>query len=218
MFQIFEKSKFAAEIGAAVSLAPNGVRVLRSFGFSFEKARAQQLMLWETVDGMTLKQLSAVDFEHAQETYGAPFMSVHRVDLHKELLRLALYDTEGEGIGAGLRLGSPVGDVNTEDGIIELEDGSKHQADLIVAADGLHSIVRSAALKHQSKPTSSGLSAFRFLVPTMKMEEDPTLAHMLKWKVPSCATIIADTTETVKERHAVWYECQGSVPFSKSPD
>lgn len=166
-------------------------------------------MIWETVDGITLKQLSAVDFEHAQETYGAPFMSVHRVDLHKELLRLALHDAEGKGIGAGLRLGSPVVGVNIEDGIIELEDSSKHQADLIVAADGLHSIVRSAALEHESKPIPSGLSAFRFLVPTKTLEEDPALTHMLKWKVPLSATILADTTETVKERHAVWYECQG---------
>ena len=192
-----------------MTLAPNGVRVLQGLGFSFEKARARQLMIWETVDGITLKQLSAVDFEHAQETYGAPFLSVHRVDLHKELLRLALHDAEGKGIGAGLRLGSPVVGVNIEDGIIELEDSSKHQADLIVAADGLHSIVRSAALKQESKPIPSGLSAFRFLVPTKTLEEDPALTHILKWKVPLSATILADTTETVKERHAVWYECQG---------
>lgn len=192
-----------------MTLAPNGVRVLQGLGFSFEKARARQLMIWETVDGITLKQLSAVDFEHAEETYGAPFMSVHRVDLHKELLRLALHDAERKGIGAGLRLGAPVVGVNMEDGKIELEDGSKHQADLIVAADGLHSMVRSVALKHESKPIPSGLSAFRFLVPTKTLEEDPALMHMLKWKVPLSATILADTTETMKERHAVWYECQG---------
>ena len=192
-----------------MSLAPNGVRVLQGLGFSFEKARARQLMIWETVDGITLKQLSSVDFENAQEKYGGPFMSIHRIDLHKELLRLALHDTEGKGKGAVLRLGAPVVDVNIENGIIELEDGSKHEADLIVAADGLHSILRSAALKHEAKPIASGLSAFRFLVPTKTLEEDPGMANLLKWKVPLSATILADTTETVKERHAVWYECQG---------
>ena len=192
-----------------MSLAPNGVRVLQGLGFSFEKARARQMVIWETVDGITLKQLSAVDFEHAQEEYGAPFMSIHRVDLHKELLRLALHDAEGKGKDAVLRLGSPVVDVNFEHGIIELEDSSKHQADLIVAADGLHSILRSAALKREAKPIPSGLSAFRFLVPTKTLEEDPAMRNLLKWKVPLSATILADTTETVKERHAVWYECQG---------
>ena len=161
------------------------------------------------MDGITLKQLSAVNFEHAQEKYGAPFMSIHRVDLHKELLRLALCDAEGKEKGAVLRLGSPVVSVNVEDGIIELEDSSKHMADLIVAADGLHSILRSAALKHEAKPIPSGLSAFRFLVPTETLEEDPAMSNLLKWKVPLSATILADTTETVNERHTVWYECQG---------
>lgn len=192
-----------------MSLAPNGVRVLQDFGFSFEKARARQLMIWESVDGITLKQLSAMDFEHADETYGAPFMSIHRVDLHKELLRLALNDVEGKEKGVVLRLGSPVVDVNIKDGFIELEDSSKHKADLIVAADGLHSTLRSAVLKHEAKPTRSGLSAFRFLVPTKTLEEDPGMKNLLKWKVPLSASILADPTDPAKERHAVWYECQG---------
>ena len=180
--------------------APNGVHVLRGFGFSFEKARARQLMIWDTVDGITLKQLSAMDFEHAQERYGAPFMPVHRVDLHKELLGLALKDAEGTEQGAVLRLRSPVVDVNIEDGIIELEYSSNHQADLIVAAE---------VLKREAKPIPSGLSAFRFLNPTKTLEKDLATNNLLKWKVPLSTTILADTTETVKERHIVWYECQG---------
>ena len=166
-------------------------------------------MIWESVDGITLKQFSALDMEHAQEEYGAPFMSIHRVDLHKELLRLVLNDAEGKEKGAMLRLGSPVVGVNVEEGIIELEDSSKHQADLIVAADGLHSTLRSAVLKREAKPIPSGLSAFRFLVPTKTLEEDSAMTNLLKWKVPLSATILADTTDTLKERHAVWYECQG---------
>lgn len=39
-YQIFEKSHFAAEIGAAVSLAPNGVLVLQALGFDFARANA----------------------------------------------------------------------------------------------------------------------------------------------------------------------------------
>ncbi|KAK3172080.1 hypothetical protein OEA41_004165 [Lepraria neglecta] len=165
---IYEKSKLAAEIGAALSVSPNGVRVPRSLGFPFEKARARQMMVWESVEGTPLKQLSSLDFQHAEEKYGAPFMAVHRVDLHKELLRLALQDGEEKGKGlepVTLKLGAPVVNLSTEEGIVELEDGSKHEADLIVAADGLHSVVRSIALKQQAKPSSSGLSAFRFWSP-----------------------------------------------------
>ena len=191
-----------------MSLAPNGVHVLRSFGFSFEKARARQIAIWESVDGITLKQLSAIDMEDTQEKYGGPFMSIHRVDLHKELLRLALNNAGGKEKGAVIRLSSPVVDVDIEDGIIQLEDSSKHQADLIVAADGLHSTLRSVVLKREAKPIPSGLSAFRFLLPTKTLKEDPAMTNLLKWKVPSSSTILADPTDTCKERHAVWYECQ----------
>ena len=169
------------------------------------------MMVWESVDGTTLKRLRAMDFEQAEEIYGAPFMAVHRVDLHNELLRLALHDEERGGKGlapVSLTLNAPVKGVSTKEGIIELEDGSKHGADLIVAADGLHSVLRSAALGHEARPTSSGLSAFRFLVSTKNLQDDPGLSELLKWKAPG-ATILADTADTVNERHAVWYDCQG---------
>ena len=165
------------------------------------------MMVWESVDGTTLKQLTSLDFRHAEDKYGAPLMAVHRVDLHKELLRLAL--DEGSGLQpVTLRLASPVVNVNTEHGIIGLEDGSKHAADLVVAADGLHSVVRGASVKHEAKPKPSGLSAFRFLVSTKTLEKDPALTDLLEWKVPG-ATILVDTADTIHERHAVWYECQG---------
>ena len=169
------------------------------------------MMVWESIEGTTLKQLSSLDFQHAEEKYGAPFMAVHRVDLHKELLRLALQDREEKGKGlepATLKLGAPVVNLSTEEGIVELEDGSNHEVDLIVAADGLHSVLRSVALKQQAKPSSSGLSAFQFLVSTDRLKEDPSLSRLLEWKAPG-STILADTSDTANERHAVWYDCQG---------
>lgn len=165
------------------------------------------MKVWESVDGTTLKRLRALDFEQAEENYGAPFMAVHRVDLHKELLRLALHDEERGLAPVSLTLNAPVKGVSTQEGVVELQDGSKHGADLIVAADGLHSVVRGAALGHEARPTSSGLSAFRFLVSTKNLQNDPGLAGLLEWKAPG-ATILADTADTVNERHAVWYDCQ----------
>jgi salicylate hydroxylase len=82
----------ASEIGAAITITPNGVRVLTSLGFSFDRARARCLVVWETMDGITLERLAALDFKHAEARYGFPVISVHRVDMHKELLRLASHD------------------------------------------------------------------------------------------------------------------------------
>ena len=162
------------------------------------------MLVWESVHGTTLDAISAVDFQDALERYGAQPVTIHRVDLHNELLRLAL---DGES-GASLRLGARVKRAKAEEGIIELDDGSVHQADLIVAADGLHSVLRSIVLKRESLPSPTGLSAFRFLLPTERLKADPALRELLNWKVQG-STIIADTTDTVNERHLVWYDCQG---------
>ena len=160
--------------------------------------------MWESVHGTTLERISAVNFTDAVKRYGVSLMAVHRVDLHKELLRLAL---DGKN-AASLRLGARVVKVDAEQGIVRLDDGSAHQADLIIAADGLHSVLRSAVLKQESKPSPTGLSAFRFLMPTKKLESDHALKELLKWKVQGL-TVIADTTDTENERHLVWYSCQG---------
>lgn len=214
--QIFEKSKFATEIGAAVVLSPNAVRVLSKFGFSCERAQARQLQLWETVDGTTLKLLGEVDHREAEQKYGAPLYAIHRVDLHNELLRLI---GEGSKKPATINLRSKVVDADPEKGFIELEDGTKHYADLIVAGDGLRSVLRKAVFKGKdvdAKPT--GLSAFRFLIPTPEIESCPSLAALWQWK-KSGVTIIADTTDTVNERHMVWYDCRRCVllPYGINP-
>ena len=69
--------------------------------------------------------------------FGAEWYVYHRVDLHTELKRLAL-DTEGNAPPARFRLSAEVVDVNCEAGTLKLADGSNHQKDLIVAADGVH--------------------------------------------------------------------------------
>ncbi|KAL1982740.1 hypothetical protein VTN96DRAFT_922 [Rasamsonia emersonii] len=52
------------------------------------------------------------------------------------------------------------------------------------------------------------MSAFRFLIPTSRLQGDPALEKLLQWKSPG-ATIFADTLDKAHERHLVWYPCQG---------
>ena len=69
--------------------------------------------------------------------YGAEWYTYHRVDLHNELKRLAL-DTGGDAPPTRVRLSAEVVDVDCETGTLKLADGSVHQKDLIVGADGVH--------------------------------------------------------------------------------
>lgn len=134
---------------------------------------------------------------------------MHRVDLHTELLRLA---EEGPG-GAILRLSSSVIEVNPEKGTVTLADGTIKSADLVVAADGIHSVGRSVvAAVSTAKDTK--LSAFRFLLPTETIESDPAGREMLAWKTPG-ASLLADPNSVAleEERHLMWYSCRKYVYF-----
>ena len=213
--QIFEKSRFATETGAALLLSSNGTRVLSRLGFSFSRARGRRVTAWDTLDGRTLANIGSLDLSGAEERFGAPLMSVHRVDLHKELLRLAGPEKEEDGVVGGkegcvkLRLNARVVGVNVIEGIVELADGEVHDADLVVAADGVHSMLRDAVVgkKGVTKAQTTGLSAFRFLIPTEELTRDADLRDFLKWKCMG-PTILADTREGERERHMVWYDCQ----------
>lgn len=206
---VFEKSQFAAEVGAALLLTPNGTRVLSKIGFSFAKARGCPVTKWDTIDGVTFQQLASLDLEDAESRFGAPIMTVHRVGLHHELLRLATDGDGTEGPKVKLLLKSRVIEANAEEGTVTLADGSVKRADLIVAADGVNSVLRGAVLGDktpESLPT--GMSAFRFMIPNKDFVDDPQLALWMKEKCRG-PTILADTAEVQRERHLIWYDCQG---------
>ncbi|KAI1097349.1 putative salicylate hydroxylase [Jackrogersella minutella] len=198
--KILEKSAFAAEVGAALLITPNGERVLSRLGFDFKRARADDMTCFEVLDGVTFNPLHRAELSNAREEYGAPLYTVHRVDLHHELLRLTST--------LDLRLSSKVAAADAEQGFVMLEDGTKHYADLIVGADGLHSVLRGLALGDQdaAKPTPSGMSAFRFMIPTSELQNDPHFQELQKMKGRG-NSVLADTTAQT-ERHMVWYTCR----------
>ncbi|KAI1086823.1 putative salicylate hydroxylase [Rostrohypoxylon terebratum] len=198
--KIFEKSAFAAEVGAAIMITPNGQRVLSHLGFDFKRARSVDISSFEVIDGVTLKTIHRAELSNAREEYGAPFYTIHRVDLHNELLRLTS--------ALDIQLSSKVVAADAEEGSVLLEDGTKRYADLIVGADGLHSVLRNTILGDQdaAKRTSSGMRAFRFMITTSDVQDNPHFQVPTKPK-ESGSRILADTTVQT-ERHMVWYACR----------
>ena len=207
--QIFEKSRFASEIGAALVISPNGARVLYRLGFSFSAAKAVELDTWSVLRGNDLQSMTSVDLSSAKERFGAGVWAVHRVDLHNELLRLATTPTE-PGHPIQINLASEVVS-GTNDGSITLRGGSRHVADLVIAADGLHSALKTVVLgQDATSPSPTGLSAFRFLIDSQKLTESILTPETLQ-KRSHEATLLADTQEKARERHMMWYACRKSV-------
>ncbi|KAI1390569.1 putative salicylate hydroxylase [Hypoxylon trugodes] len=198
--KILEKSRFAAEVGAAIVITPNGERVLSRLGFDFKRARVDVMNVFEVLDGVSFKPLHRAKLVNARAEYGAPFYTVHRVDLHSELLRITS--------GLDLQLGARVVEANADQGYVILEDGTRHYSDLIIGADGLHSILRGAVLKDQGvpKPIPSGMGAFRFMIPTPVLQNDPHFHALMEMKGQG-NSVLADTTSET-QRHMVWYTCR----------
>lgn len=105
----------------------------------------------------------------------------HRVDLHNRLKEVVSTPTNDGKTAIEIKTSSRVVKVDPYDAIITFADGTKIQGDLIVGADGVHSISRSAIPNSEHiKPFESGKSAFRFLIPKQKVLDDPETAELVR--------------------------------------
>jgi salicylate hydroxylase len=69
----------------------------------------------------------------------------------------------GEWVHLGARCTAV--DVRKDVALLRFVDGSKGEADIVIGADGVHSVVR-GAVTEPSPPACSGICAFRAIVPT----------------------------------------------------
>jgi len=157
--EVYEQTHRFTAVGAGIQLSPNGVRVLFRLGLadalaeSGVVARSIETRRWD--DGALLSRVS--HGEDCAAAYGAPYYLIHRADLQRSLVRLL---PAGEA-----QLGRRAAAVTERPGHVELrlEDGTRETADLVVGADGVHSVVRTAIVADE--PIFSGYSVYRGLLP-----------------------------------------------------
>ncbi|ETS85199.1 hypothetical protein PFICI_03224 [Pestalotiopsis fici W106-1] len=178
LVQLFESSRFAAEVGAAIHLQPNVVALLRRFGMRPEEHGAN-MAEWVSVFTSQGDAISQRSIANLESKYTYPWQLIHRVDLHEALKSLAL-DEKESGKPVSLYLRSKVVSCNPSGPSITLEDGRTFEGDLLIGADGVHSILRSTISGEDIPIAPSGGSAFRFLVSVQKVKEDPITAHFVE--------------------------------------
>jgi salicylate hydroxylase len=139
-----------------------------------------------------------VDCSQFPATYGASFFFAHRVDLHSELQRLAT--AKGRGSPVEILLRSEVVDYAADQGSVTLSDGSVHRADLIIAADGVHTTAINQVIGRTVPAVSTGSAAFRFLIPSDVLREDSEIAPLLE--DGALRVLVAED-----RRRLVWYPC-----------
>ncbi|KAH7191807.1 uncharacterized protein B0J16DRAFT_331792 [Fusarium flagelliforme] len=228
--EIFERSNFQNEIGAAITITPNGMRVLQTLNFDTKKARGVYSKQMRMVDPHSLEPQIVEDFSGVEDDYGAPFMFFHRIDLHSTLKNMAIGD-EGEGPAVKIRNGVKVKSADCGAGRIEIESGEIFEKDLIVIADGVHTqLINEVA--PDAAPLEDTLSSFyRCLIPMSSVTHNSTLANIFNqppgfW-VPfdlSCGTFVVTypcrdgTMLNVALRHPTKPENEGADEWNNDTD
>jgi salicylate hydroxylase len=158
---VYEQAAELREIGAGVVIAPNAARLLRALGvLDLFTERAVALDTgWEFRRWQDGRVLSAEDLAtRCEAMFGERTYTAHRADLLAAVRRAVP--------AASVRLGERCVALD-QDGprhTLRFADGQSAEADVVIGADGIHSMVR-ATLTEPVPPAYSGLCAFRALVP-----------------------------------------------------
>ena len=162
---IYEQAREFRRFGAGIQMSPNAVRVLRALGLEPRlRALAFYPRSWSNRVADTGAPLFDLTFgADAESRYGAPYLLMHRGDLHEALLSTVP--------PAVIAFGKTLVGIERRGSAFRLRfaDGSDAVADAVIGADGVHSTMREFLLGPE-KPRFTGRVAHRTVFPSGLMQ------------------------------------------------
>ncbi len=168
---VFERSAGIREIGAGVQISPNAGRLLHSLGLGAAyleiSVNPHRVVLRRWEDDSIIR---ATDLDES-------FLSQHQVPL-ANVARNELVEIIGDAVAARtnvtMKFSTHVVAVEPGDSssVVLFSDGSSQSFDVVIGADGIHSVVR-PCVGGIDKPRFSGSAAYRALVPRGAVEDLP---------------------------------------------
>ncbi len=131
---LVEKFDGGHEVGAAINLGPNGVKIAQELGFDKSRCRSIACGMTRTLD-RDGKILMEENMGFLREEYGAEWLFQHHGDLWNEFLRLATCPSEMleiQGRPAQVLWGTRVTGVDVQTGDVLLDSGEKLESDLVI--------------------------------------------------------------------------------------
>jgi salicylate hydroxylase len=174
---VYEQAAELREIGAAVALSANGVRELERLGLGGGLAAIStqpSSLCIRRSDGTLICREPMGEGNAYSDAFGSTYYGVHRVPLLK--LLAAGLDPDR------LHLAHRVTDAS-EEGRLRFENGNHAMADVVVAADGVHSAVR-RAIGFGGESQFSGTVGYRGLVPVSEIRSLPEPSAIQFWAGP----------------------------------
>ena len=191
--KVLERADAFSEVGAGIQMGPNVTRTLHAWGLAADLKgigfEPRRLEAKDTQSGQVIGTLRLG--QRSLDTYGAPYVTVHRADLHRVLLHKIIRSGFAE-----LSLHSEVDAVQeVSDGVQligtklpqNLTEFSKSAA--LVGADGLWSQTRQFVVP-PTAPRLTGLLAYRALVPMQSVPEKLRLQDVNVWVGPRVHAVL----------------------------
>ena len=184
--QLFERATAFSEVGAGIQLGPNVTRILQDWGLLDavrQTATAPDcLRVRSATTGGVLGELRLGDTMAAR--YGAPYLTLHRADLHAVLLG-AVQQT---ATLCALHTDCAVQSFQQTPQLVSVQtDTGEHEADVLMGADGLWSNTRQQLLEEFSEgpPHSTGHLAYRVLIKQADLPERLRSQSVTAWLGPN---------------------------------
>ena len=175
-YVLLEQAVAFEEVGAGLQLSPNGVRILEWLGLGDDLAGfctapdSHKFNVWDSGEEVLRTALGP----KVEALFGAPYYHAFRPDLLDALTR----PLERRR----LRLNTAVRAVGQRDGAVwaECADGSIVEGDVLIGADGIHSVVREQIFK-PDPPRRSGYVCWRGVVDARRVAhlDIPTSAYVV---------------------------------------
>ena len=175
---LVEQTARFTEVGAGIQLAPNATRELRRLdvldAVAAQAARPAHVSFHTWSDGSEICRYALG--REAEEEFGAPYLVVHRADLHRALAAAVPPQS--------VRLNTTVVAIGQDDDYAQVmtATGERLTADLVVAADGIRSSARQW-LFGKDEAVFSGTAAYRALLPSDEVK-DLGLPPLAAWLGP----------------------------------
>ena len=189
---IYEQAPEFSRLGAGINLGPNVMKVLREIGIE-----DRLLEIGIEPGGWANREWNSgrMQFEFrlkgdSVRKYGAPYLLIHRGDFHAVL---------AESVRPGtIRFGKKLVGMNEKESCVELafEDGDRVEAEIVIGADGINSMVREILLGPE-EPRYTGFVAHRAIFPR-ELVKAPIPHDLTKWWSD-------DTHEANDDRHILVY-------------
>lgn len=154
--RLYEQAAALAEVGAGVAIQPNGVRMLRRLGLGYELIRSGARWIdpqFRRADGSYAAAMWPPELASQIEFHG-----MHRADL----LAMFVDRLSPDVVKTGHRCTGFEQD--DEQAVITFANGLRTTADVVIAADGIHSTLQQFVVA-PSAPLYSGSVAYRGVIP-----------------------------------------------------